>query len=144
MSAEPIYALSIKQPWAALVVGGLKTVEVRRWPTARRGRVLIHAARIPDERDDAWKHVPEHLHALAQLQGGVIGAAELKDCKKYADLATFLRDQKLHLNEAHWFAPPLLYGFAFAKPEVVPFQRYKGWFKFFRVQQRAPLALASE
>src|SRR5204863_2700985 len=39
-----VYALSLKQPWAALLVHGRKSVEVRSWPTARRGRVLIHAA----------------------------------------------------------------------------------------------------
>ena len=42
------YALSLKQPWAALLVYGRKTVEVRRWATKRRGPVLIHAARVPD------------------------------------------------------------------------------------------------
>ena len=34
------FALSIKQPWAALLVHGQKTIEVRRWPTARRMRVV--------------------------------------------------------------------------------------------------------
>ena len=52
------YALSVKQPWAALIVAGLKTIEVRRWPTGRRGRILIHAAREPDKRADVWRHVP--------------------------------------------------------------------------------------
>src|SRR4051794_31022472 len=60
--AEVEYALSLKQPWAALLVHGVKTIEVRRWPTARRGRVLIHAARVPDDRPEAWSRVPEELH----------------------------------------------------------------------------------
>ena len=30
------YALSLKQPWAALLVHGLKSIEVRRWAAARR------------------------------------------------------------------------------------------------------------
>src|SRR5947199_331497 len=51
--AEVRYALSFKQPWAALLVHGLKSIEVRVWPIARRGPVLIHAARIPDPRPDA-------------------------------------------------------------------------------------------
>ncbi len=41
-----LYALSLKQPWAALLVTGRKRIEVRNWPTARRGRILIHAARV--------------------------------------------------------------------------------------------------
>ena len=68
------YALSLKQPWAALLVHGLKTVEVRRWPTARRGRVLIHAAKFSDERPAAWDLVPEHLREEARVVGGIIGA----------------------------------------------------------------------
>ena len=58
-----LYALSIKQPWAALLVAGIKTVEIRRWPTNRRGRILIHAARIPDPRPEAWALVPDELRS---------------------------------------------------------------------------------
>ena len=127
------YAISIKQPWAALVVRGVKTIEIRRWPTARRGRVLIHAAGMPDNRPDVWRHVPKELQELAQLQGGIIGAAELTDCLSYRDLPTFLSDQAAHYNEASWFEPPLLYGFRFANPEILPFQKFPGWFRFFKV-----------
>ena len=51
------YALSVKQPWAALLAAGVKTVEVRTWPTGRRGRLLIHAGKVPDERPEAWAWV---------------------------------------------------------------------------------------
>ena len=36
-------------------------IEVRRWSTKRRGLLLIHAARVPDKRAAAWKHVPPEL-----------------------------------------------------------------------------------
>src|ERR1700722_15999903 len=84
-----LYALSIKQPWAALVVQGLKTIKIRRWPTARRGRILIHAGRVPDTRPEAERHVPAECKELVQLRGGIIGAVELTDCIAYRDLATF-------------------------------------------------------
>src|SRR6516164_1264126 len=58
MSLTPTHALSLKQPWATLLVHGRKTIEVRRWATRRRGLLLIHAARLPDPRREAWKHVP--------------------------------------------------------------------------------------
>jgi ASCH domain len=128
------YAISIKQPWAALLVHALKTIEVRRWPTARRGRILIHAARVPDDRVEAWRYVPRHVEAIAQLRGGIIGAAELTECRRYGDLKTFMVDQAAHYNEAGWFEPPVLYGFVFEKAEVVPFQEYPGWFRFFQVE----------
>jgi hypothetical protein len=65
------YALSLKQPWAALLASGRKTIEVRNWPTVRRGRILIHAARVSDERLEGWQLVPQDLLSLAQLTGGI-------------------------------------------------------------------------
>lgn len=37
-------AITIKQPWASLIVHGIKDIENRTWLTHFRGRVLIHAA----------------------------------------------------------------------------------------------------
>jgi hypothetical protein len=128
------YALSLKQPWATLLVHGLKTIEVRRWPTARRGRILIHAARIADERPDAWKHVPEALQASAELLGGIVGAAQLVDCRSYRTLDDFLKDQTQHLNEPDWYEAGGLFGFSFAEPEVLDFRKYPGWMRFFPVE----------
>ena len=39
--------ITIKQPWASLIVSGLKNIENRTWKTNFRGRVLIHAAKTP-------------------------------------------------------------------------------------------------
>lgn len=134
VASNTMFALSIKQPWAALVVAGLKTIEVRRWPTARRGRILIHAGRVPDDRSEAWDRVPDDVKKLAQLKGGVLGSVELTGCRQYANLATFLADQELHFNEASWFEPAGLYGFTFANPELESFRRLPGWFRFFAVE----------
>ncbi len=128
-----VYALSLKQPWAALLAAGRKTIEVRRWPTSRRGRILIHAARVADERPEAWQHVDADLATLARQCGGFIGTAELTACTAYRALETFLRDRAAHLNEAEWFVPPVLYGFCFREPRIVPFQKYPGWMRFFPV-----------
>ena len=73
-------ALSLKQPWATLLVHGRKTIEVRRWSTKRRGLLLIHAARVPDKRAAAWKHVPPELESVARINGGILGAGVLTDC----------------------------------------------------------------
>ena len=130
------YALSLKQPWAALLVLGLKTIVVRRWPTARRGRILIHAARVPDERAEAWAHVPAEWLETAQLLGGILGAGDLTDCRTYRTLEEFQADQTLHLNDPSWFQSPL-YGFAFANLALLPFRRYAGWMRFFPVEDAA-------
>src|SRR5262245_48875861 len=107
------HALSLKQPWAALLAHGRKTIEVRKWPTARRGRVLIHASRVPDERPEAWQHVPPELTESAHLFGGILGAGEVIGCKVYRHLEAFTADQAQHLNEPAWFEAPALYGFTF-------------------------------
>jgi hypothetical protein len=127
------YALSVKQPWAALLVHGLKTIEVRRWPTARRGRILIHAARVPDERPEAWTHVPQEWLEAAQLLGGIVGAGDLLDCRCYRTIAEFQVDQSRHFNDPSWFQAPL-HGFVFANLTPLPFRRYPGWMRFFPVK----------
>ncbi|KAI9078429.1 hypothetical protein K1719_039648 [Acacia pycnantha] len=42
--------LTMHQPWASLLVHGIKRVEGRSWPAPIRGRLWIHAAsKVPDE-----------------------------------------------------------------------------------------------
>jgi hypothetical protein len=128
------YALSLKQPWAALLVHSLKTIEVRRWPTARRGCVLIHAARVSDERPEAWAKVPAELLNEARVVGGIVGAGDLTNCIAYRTLEAFSADQNRHLNEPSWFEGPVLYGFTFANLRALPFRPYAGWMRFFPVE----------
>jgi hypothetical protein len=128
------YALSLKQPWAALLAAGRKSIEVRKWPTARTGRVLIHAARVPDPRVEAWAHVTPELRPLAEVAGGIIGVAELTGCLAYRTPEAFAADQSRHLNEPDWFHPPVLYGFTFEGMEVLTYRKFPGWMRFFPVE----------
>jgi hypothetical protein len=127
------YALSLKQPWAALLVAGRKSIEVRNWRTARHGRILIHAARIPDPRPEAWVHVPPELRQVAELAGGIIGAGELTGCVEYRTPEAFAADREKHLNDPSWFQPPVLYGFTLTAMEILPFRKLPGWMRFFPV-----------
>ena len=130
-------ALSLKQPWATLLAHGRKTIEIRRWPTNRRGRILIHAARIPDPRPEAWALVPDELREHAQQVGGIIGVGELNNCLVYRTLESFVTDREKHLNDPSWFQGPVMYGFAFANLKALPFRRYPGWMRFFDVEHSA-------
>lgn len=40
-------AISVRQPWASLIAGGLKTIETRKWFTKYRGDILIVASKNP-------------------------------------------------------------------------------------------------
>lgn len=42
-------ALSVKQPWAALIASGRKTIETRTWKTSYRGPLLIVSSKKPDK-----------------------------------------------------------------------------------------------
>jgi hypothetical protein len=119
-------------------VSGRKTIEVRRWPTARRGLVLIHAARVPDPRPEGWALLPAELRETAQLLGGIIGAGELIECIAYHDGQTFAADRSRHWNDPAWFQGPVLYGFRFTKLTMSPFRAYPGWMRFFPVEMEGP------
>jgi hypothetical protein len=131
---DGVYALSLKQPWAALLVHGRKSIEVRSWPTARRGPVLIHAARAPDTRPEIWDLVPPGLQQAADLRGGIIGVGVLTDCRTYRTAESFLADQPRHLNDPRWYRPPVLYGFVFENLVPLTFRPYPGWVRFFAVE----------
>ena len=138
LAQAPQYALSLKQPWATLLVYGRKTIEVRRWPTVRRGSILIHAARVPDPREAAWALVPAELREAARIVGGIIGRSRLTGCVAYRDLGSFMADQNRHLNEPSWFHGGVMYGFTFVNAAPLPFRPYSGWMRFFPVEEETP------
>ncbi len=137
------FALSVKQPWAALLAAGVKSVEVRTWPTTRRGPLLIHAGKVPDDRPEAWAWVttPE-LRAAAESRGGVVGVGELVACVTYPTRTAFEADRGRHLNAPEWFVEAGLYGFAFRELRPVTFHPCVGNTFFFPVEG-FPLAPAT-
>src|SRR5262245_6221656 len=66
-------ALTVKQPWAHLIVTGIKPIENRTWNTPYRGHLLIHAGRVFDEDQQYWQ-TREGL-----TFGAIIGAVDLVD-----------------------------------------------------------------
>lgn len=137
-------AISIRQPWAALLVAGIKSIEVRKWPTRRRGPVLIHAAKLVDERPEGWARLttPE-LKEAATLRGGIIGIGEIVECRRYDTPVAFAADQECHLNAPDWFLPPRLHGFVFRDTRPVIFYPYTGQTMFFAVKDLATCGVAS-
>ena len=57
-----IKALTIRQPWASLIMSGQKDVENRSWlpPKGYRGKVLVHAGLARNRADDEqYRHLLE-------------------------------------------------------------------------------------
>ncbi len=68
--------LSIRQPWATLIIKGFKKYEFRTWKTKYRGELYIHASKGIEK--DALKHF-ESLN-LDYPVGCIIGKVNLNDC----------------------------------------------------------------
>ena len=68
--------LSIRQPWAHLIVSGRKNIENRSRATPYRGPFLVHASQtINREQCARYGLDPAKLET-----GGVVGIAEIADC----------------------------------------------------------------
>ncbi len=74
-------AITIKQPWATLIMEGYKEYEFRTWKTKYRGEILIHAGKSLDKK--AMKRF-EHLN-LEYPVGKIIAKATITDCIKVDD-----------------------------------------------------------
>jgi hypothetical protein len=86
-----IRALTVRQPWAAAIATGAKTVENRTWSTTYRGTLAIHAAARPDPHalegtdpvvrgrlQGAYRAAP----TAATGTGGLVALADLIDCHR--------------------------------------------------------------
>lgn len=107
-------ALSIRQPWAALIVAGIKDIENRSWPTQFRGKILVHAAQKIDKAGiEMMKKMgmeKPFIDSLLKYTGGIIGEVEIVDCVK--------------ASKSGWFEGP--YGFVLANAKVKTFKPMKG------------------
>ena len=83
-------ALSIRQPWAELIVRGLRN-EHRTTLTKIRGRVYIYACKAPGASSKEMAKINEEfgtdLDLKSLARGVLIGTVEIVDCKEigYAD-----------------------------------------------------------
>ena len=69
-------AITIKEPFASLIIEGHKKYEYRSWKTKYRGKILIHAGlgKYPGDmsRFDSYEFSPN--------KGFILGEAEIVDC----------------------------------------------------------------
>ena len=69
-------ALTIRQPWASLIMAGIKDVENRSKPTHFRGTIAVHAGKgVSAEGMTAHGHLIEDYPA-----GAIIGTVDIVGC----------------------------------------------------------------
>ncbi|MBI2629872.1 ASCH domain-containing protein [Candidatus Pacearchaeota archaeon] len=91
-------ALSLKQPFAELILQGRKTIELRKWNTKFRGEFLIHSSLNSDK--NAMEKFSFRENSLPL--GMILGKAFLKDVKRYASKEEFEKDSDKHLADESW------------------------------------------
>jgi activating signal cointegrator 1 len=76
-------AFSLLQPWASLVVDGLKKNETRSYRTHYRGQVFIHASkRFNKDQLELMNMLPfsKYLEPMTVELGAIIGSVDIVDC----------------------------------------------------------------
>jgi hypothetical protein len=76
-------ALGIQQPWAELILRGIKTIEVRAVDTNIRGRIYLYASKRLSAIAPAVKAAERYRLDLESLPRGVlVGSVEIADTAK--------------------------------------------------------------
>ncbi|WP_186270072.1 ASCH domain-containing protein [Burkholderia gladioli] len=115
-------AISIRQPYAWLIVNGHKDVENRDWPTSFRGRVLIHAGVTYPKRDyeddfEVYSAQYGSYPRREEMIGGIVGVATITGC--------------VTESTSGWFLGK--YGFVLADAKPLPLMSCKGTLGIFSV-----------
>jgi hypothetical protein len=106
-------AISIRQPWAELILQGRKTIELRTWQTHYRGRIAIHASQTV--REEAC--VAYSLDPARVVRGALVGTVELAGILPLDERGwETLRDQHLSLRDF----PGPMFGWRLEDPQRLP------------------------
>jgi hypothetical protein len=132
-----VRAITIKQPWASLIIEGGKDIENRTRRTHVRGWVLVHAGQKQD--DPAMVRewgievdcfTLDNAHALNAVLdrenpylGGIIGAMHLADCVEH--------------HSSPWFGGP--FGYVIDRVVKLPFLPCRGMQGWFNVELPAEM-----
>ena len=127
MNNTSTLCLSVRQPWAWLIVNGFKDIENRTWPTKVRGRILIHASKTMTDDDyrDCCLFILERgindvviIHPKYLKRGGIVGQTTITDC--------------VFSHQSKWFEGP--HGFVLSDSKPLPFRECKGQLGFFKLK----------
>lgn len=127
---QGMMAISIRQPWAWLIVHGHKIIETRSWCPhydLHNERIAIHAGKqlacdsmLYHLRKWAIKEEVELPGSRVLVRGAVIGSVELSMVREYTDSEMFFGDADLHLCSNPGLFEPTRFGWELTAPEIEP------------------------
>ena len=138
----PLVALSIKQPWAFLIVNGFKDIENRSWLKKFPRRILVHAGQSADgDAHDAMVRARHpvtgaaldpriydaYIDACTLIRPGISQAPQLGGFVGMVEITGVQQD-----HDSEWFVGD--YGYILANGTPLPFLPWRGQLGFFRVQ----------
>jgi hypothetical protein len=99
MVTKKMKVLSVRQPWAELLVIGAKEYETRTRLTNYRGQLLIHATKRFDFSDLELCYQDRHFNKYVPdptklITGAIIGMVDLVDCHKVESIYDQLSPQE--------------------------------------------------
>jgi hypothetical protein len=112
-------AITIRQPWAQLIVSGAKDVENRTWSTNYRGLILIHSSAklersdVADACDLMECFIPKFSRRVFSEEaktypvGAALGVAELVDVVTASDSPWFFGPYGFVLQSVKRFSTPI-------------------------------------
>jgi len=107
--------LSVRQPWAWLIIAGHKDIENREWRTNHCGPLVIHAGVTPAPEEDiafVKSRYGIRVPKSALLYGGIIGVVDLVEC--------------VTVHKSRWFDGRPYFGWVLANPRPLEFTRWRG------------------
>lgn len=110
--------LTVKQPWASLIIEGYKRFEFRTWKSNYRGEFLIHAGKTLDK--EAFERFKDLLPEELPL-GKIIGKVTLVDCIK---CDKEFKEKCLKENNRVYEKSSFQERYAFQLDNVVKFDKY--------------------
>ena len=121
-----VKALSIRQPWAHLILCGMKTIENRTWRTDYRGPLAIHAG---TKSAADWSHAVKDvaLRAQGRMSIPLLFEAAAGVSPAFRDVTTTKRGCVLGIvdlvdivteSDSPWFEGP--YGWVLRNPRALP------------------------
>ena len=125
-------ALGVRQPWAELILRGVKTIEVRSTDTRVRGTIYLYASKkfseLPAALDAARKHALDGAALPTGLLVGSVEIAETRAARPHDAAASCVPAPLLKEQFAWQLQNPL----RFPRPLPVRFLPYGVWFYPFR------------